>query len=87
MRALASWACERAGGSPQPRLCSCQQPQEVYCKDILDIEQFSAVQGIYLDSTDSGFYSEFVTGCVSIPWQNEVLSPRCRPQLLTAPET
>lgn len=87
MRALPSWARERAGGSPQPRLCPCRQPQEVYCKDILDIEQFSAVQGIHLDSTDSGFYSEFVTGCVSIPWQNEVLSPRCRPQLLTAPKT
>uniref|UniRef100_A0A452FKW6 G protein-coupled receptor kinase n=1 Tax=Capra hircus TaxID=9925 RepID=A0A452FKW6_CAPHI len=61
-------------------------PQAVYCKDILDIEQFSAVRGIQLDSTDSCFYSEFVTGCVSIPWQNEVLSPRCRPQLPTAPE-
>uniref|UniRef100_A0A452FKS4 G protein-coupled receptor kinase n=1 Tax=Capra hircus TaxID=9925 RepID=A0A452FKS4_CAPHI len=46
-------------------------PQAVYCKDILDIEQFSAVRGIQLDSTDSCFYSEFVTGCVSIPWQNE----------------
>nr|XP_020745516.1 G protein-coupled receptor kinase 4 isoform X2 [Odocoileus virginianus texanus] len=52
-------------------------PQEVYCKDILDIEQFSAVRGIHLDSTDSGFYSEFVTGCVSIPWQNEMIESEC----------
>ncbi|KAF4013206.1 hypothetical protein G4228_004505 [Cervus hanglu yarkandensis] len=52
-------------------------PQAVYCKDILDIEQFSAVRGIHLDSTDSGFYSEFVTGCVSIPWQNEMIESEC----------
>ncbi|XP_069450984.1 G protein-coupled receptor kinase 4 isoform X10 [Ovis canadensis] len=52
-------------------------PQAVYCKDILDIEQFSAVRGIQLDSTDSGFYSEFVTGCVSIPWQNEMIESEC----------
>ncbi|KAB0343386.1 hypothetical protein FD754_020312, partial [Muntiacus muntjak] len=52
-------------------------PQAVYCKDILDIEQFSEVRGIHLDSTDSGFYSEFVTGCVSIPWQNEMIESEC----------
>uniref|UniRef100_A0A8C2RS49 G protein-coupled receptor kinase n=1 Tax=Capra hircus TaxID=9925 RepID=A0A8C2RS49_CAPHI len=52
-------------------------PQAVYCKDILDIEQFSAVRGIQLDSTDSCFYSEFVTGCVSIPWQNEMIESEC----------
>ncbi|XP_070228910.1 G protein-coupled receptor kinase 4 isoform X9 [Bos mutus] len=52
-------------------------PQAVYCKDILDIEQFSTVRGIQLDSTDSCFYSEFVTGCVSIPWQNEMIESEC----------
>ena len=31
------------------------------------------MKGVYLDSTDAAFYREFVTGCVSIPWQNEVL--------------
>lgn len=48
------------------------QPHAVYCKDVLDIEQFSAVKGVCLDPADDTFYSQFVTGCVSIPWQNEV---------------
>ncbi|XP_011914583.1 PREDICTED: G protein-coupled receptor kinase 4 isoform X7 [Cercocebus atys] len=51
----------------------CPDPQAVYCKDVLDIEQFSAVKGIYLDTADEDFYAQFATGCVSIPWQNEVL--------------
>lgn len=49
------------------------QPHEIYCKDIPDIRQFSAVKDVTLDSSDETFYSQFVTGCVSIPWQNEVL--------------
>lgn len=49
-----------------------QQPRAVYCKDVLDIEQFSTVKGVNLDQTDDDFYSKFSTGCVSIPWQNEV---------------
>ncbi|XP_063475762.1 G protein-coupled receptor kinase 4 isoform X3 [Symphalangus syndactylus] len=51
----------------------CPDPHAVYCKDVLDIEQFSAVKGIYLDTADEDFYARFATGCVSIPWQNEVL--------------
>ncbi|ELK32968.1 G protein-coupled receptor kinase 4 [Myotis davidii] len=51
----------------------CPDPRAVYCKDIMDIEQFSMVRGIYLDAADTAFYSQFVTGSVSIPWQNEVL--------------
>uniref|UniRef100_A0AAY4AHJ1 G protein-coupled receptor kinase n=1 Tax=Denticeps clupeoides TaxID=299321 RepID=A0AAY4AHJ1_9TELE len=50
-------------------------PRAVYCKDVLDIEQFSTVKGVNLDPTDDDFYSKFVTGSVSIPWQNEVLQP------------
>ncbi|XP_054410920.1 G protein-coupled receptor kinase 4 isoform X9 [Pongo abelii] len=49
----------------------CPDPHAVYCKDVLDIEQFSAVKGIYLDTADEDFYAQFATGCVSIPWQNE----------------
>lgn len=48
------------------------QPRAVYCKDVLDIEQFSTVKGVNLDQTDNDFYSKFSTGSVSIPWQNEV---------------
>lgn len=47
----------------------------MYCKDVLDIEQFSTVKGVNLDPTDNDFYHKFVTGSVSIPWQNEVLHP------------
>lgn len=50
------------------------QPQAVYCKDVLDIEQFSTVKGVELDPKDESFYSKVSTGCVSIPWQNEVTS-------------
>ena len=32
-----------------------------------------------LDSTDYTFYGQFVTGCVCIPWQNEVLPVAARP--------
>ncbi|XP_077897007.1 G protein-coupled receptor kinase 5 isoform X3 [Ictidomys tridecemlineatus] len=46
-------------------------PRAVYCKDVLDIEQFSTVKGVNLDHTDDDFYSKFSTGSVSIPWQNE----------------
>ena len=44
----------------------------MYCKDVLDIEQFSTVKGVNLDASDDTFYSKFNTGSVSIPWQNEV---------------
>ncbi|XP_014644399.1 PREDICTED: G protein-coupled receptor kinase 4 [Ceratotherium simum simum] len=55
----------------------CPDPHAVYCKDVLDIEQFSTVRGVYLDTTDDTFYSQFVTGCVSIPWQNEMIESEC----------
>lgn len=60
------------GGAPcDPALCP-PQPRAVYCKDVLDIEQFSTVKGVNLDHTDDDFYSKFSTGSVPIPWQNEV---------------
>lgn len=48
------------------------QPQAIYCKDVLDIEQFSTVKGVELEPKDDSFYSKVSTGCVPIPWQNEV---------------
>lgn len=59
----------------QPPVFLSPQPRAVYCKDVLDIEQFSTVKGVNLDPTDDDFYHKFVTGSVSIPWQNEVLQP------------
>ncbi|XP_072593781.1 G protein-coupled receptor kinase 4 isoform X2 [Vulpes vulpes] len=55
----------------------CPDPQAIYCKDILDIEQFSTVKGVYLDTNDDTFYGQFATGCVSIPWQNEMIESGC----------
>uniref|UniRef100_A0A8B9H389 G protein-coupled receptor kinase n=1 Tax=Astyanax mexicanus TaxID=7994 RepID=A0A8B9H389_ASTMX len=52
-------------------------PRAVYCKDVLDIEQFSTVKGVNLDQTDNDFYSKFATGSVSIPWQNEMIETEC----------
>ncbi|XP_075799955.1 G protein-coupled receptor kinase 4 isoform X5 [Microtus pennsylvanicus] len=52
-------------------------PQAIYCKDILDIGQFSAVKGVNLDSSDETFYAQFATGCVTIPWQNEMIESGC----------
>uniref|UniRef100_A0A8C6T6M3 G protein-coupled receptor kinase n=1 Tax=Neogobius melanostomus TaxID=47308 RepID=A0A8C6T6M3_9GOBI len=48
------------------------QPQAIYCKDVLDIEQFSTVKGVEIEEKDEDFYSKVSTGCVSIPWQNEI---------------
>ena len=45
----------------------------MYCKDVLDIEQFSSVKGVRLDESDDEFYRKFASGSVSIPWQSEVL--------------
>ncbi|XP_029891065.1 G protein-coupled receptor kinase 5-like isoform X2 [Aquila chrysaetos chrysaetos] len=58
-------------------------PRAVYCKDVLDIEQFSTVKGVNLDQTDNDFYAKFATGSVSIPWQNE-RDPLPRPGLEAA---
>ncbi|XP_022107171.1 G protein-coupled receptor kinase 5-like isoform X2 [Acanthaster planci] len=48
-------------------------PKAVYAKDVLDIEQFSTVKGVNLDQNDDKFYSKFNSGCVTIPWQNEMV--------------
>lgn len=48
-------------------------PRAVYCKDVLDIEQFSTVKGVNLDQDDDKFYSKFNSGSVAIPWQNEMI--------------
>ncbi|KAM4747793.1 G protein-coupled receptor kinase 6 [Rhinophrynus dorsalis] len=52
-------------------------PQAIYCKDVLDIEQFSTVKGVELEQTDSDFYRKFATGSVCIPWQNEMIETDC----------
>ena len=61
------------------------QPRAVYCKDVLDIEQFSTVKGVQIDETDEEFYKKFATGSVAIPWQKEVCISglfKCPPKFL-----
>lgn len=48
---------------------------------MLDIEQFSTVKGVNIDASDDTFYSKFSTGCVSIPWQNEIIETDCFEEL------
>ncbi|XP_053573046.1 G protein-coupled receptor kinase 6 isoform X3 [Bombina bombina] len=52
-------------------------PQAIYCKDVLDIEQFSTVKGVELEQSDSDFYRKFATGSVCIPWQYEMIETDC----------
>ncbi len=44
-----------------------------FCKDVLDIEQFSTVRGVNIEKDDHDFYQKFSIGAVSIPWQQEIL--------------
>eukprot|EP00093_Oithona_nana_P002543 02543.XXX_34655_29217_1 [CDS] Oithona nana genome sequencing. len=59
-----NWRRMKAGKERPPFI---PDPHAVYAKDVLDIEQFSTVKGVSLDSTDSSFYNRFNTGAVSIP--------------------
>uniref|UniRef100_A0A8C9WY76 G protein-coupled receptor kinase n=1 Tax=Sander lucioperca TaxID=283035 RepID=A0A8C9WY76_SANLU len=56
-------------------------PQAIYCKDVLDIEQFSTVKGVELEPKDESFYSKVSTGSVSIPWQDEMIETECFTEL------
>lgn len=49
----------------------------MYAKDVLDIEQFSTVKGVNLDESDDSFYKKFNAGCISIPWQSEMIETEC----------
>lgn len=39
------------------------------------------MKGVNIDENDSSFYSKFNTGCVSIPWQTEMIETDCFRQL------
>ncbi|KAG8439333.1 hypothetical protein GDO86_005526 [Hymenochirus boettgeri] len=60
-------------------------PQAIYCKDVLDIEQFSTVKGVELEQADSDFYHKFATGNICIPWQNEMIDTDCFWELSALP--
>ena len=54
-----NWRRMKAGKEKPPFV---PDPHAVYAKDVLDIEQFSTVKGVSLDSSDSSFYNRFNTG-------------------------
>uniref|UniRef100_G1RQQ7 G protein-coupled receptor kinase n=1 Tax=Nomascus leucogenys TaxID=61853 RepID=G1RQQ7_NOMLE len=73
------WCQAALGQDPTAFACAC--PQAIYCKDVLDIEQFSTVKGVELEPTDQDFYQKFATGSVPIPWQNEMVETECFQEL------
>ncbi|XP_051971671.1 G protein-coupled receptor kinase 5-like isoform X2 [Xyrauchen texanus] len=62
-------------GMMKPRFVP--DPRAVYCADVLDIDQFSAVKGVILDEADDDFHVRFNTGSVAVPWQNEMIETEC----------
>ncbi|XP_061589336.1 G protein-coupled receptor kinase 5 [Cololabis saira] len=56
-------------------------PRLVYCSDVQDIEEFSAVKGVVLNQTDNDFYTKFNTGRVPLSWQNELIETGCFAEL------
>ncbi|XP_065649441.1 G protein-coupled receptor kinase 5 isoform X2 [Hydra vulgaris] len=73
-----NWQLLEAGKSKPPFP---PDPRAVYCRDVLDIEQFSTVKGVVLDETDALFYKKFATGSVAIPWQKEMIETECFQEL------
>ncbi|CAG5857681.1 unnamed protein product [Menidia menidia] len=45
----------------------------VYAKDMDNIGAFSTVKGVQLEDMDKGFFDEFASGNISIPWQEEMI--------------
>ena len=54
-----NWRRMKAGKEKTPFI---PDPHAVYAKDVLDIEQFSTVKGVSIDSQDTSFYNRFNTG-------------------------
>ena len=65
-----NWRRMKAGKEDPPFV---PDPHAVYAKDVLDIEQFSSVKGVTLETADELFYNKFNTGAVSIAWQKEMI--------------
>ena len=65
-----NWRRMKAGKEDPPFV---PDPHAVYAKDVLDIEQFSSVRGVAIETSDELFYNKFNTGAVSIAWQKEMI--------------
>ncbi|XP_065921052.1 G protein-coupled receptor kinase 5-like [Dysidea avara] len=67
------WSQLEAGHIPAPYV---PNPNAVYCKDMLEIEQFSSVKGVDIDGTDMQFHARFSSGSNSVPWQKEMIESK-----------
>ncbi|XP_053720809.1 rhodopsin kinase GRK1 isoform X2 [Synchiropus splendidus] len=65
-----NWRKLDAGILPPPFV---PDAKTVYAKDIDDVGAFSTVKGVQLELKDNDFFSEFASGNMSIPWQEEMI--------------
>ncbi|XP_014831096.1 PREDICTED: rhodopsin kinase-like [Poecilia mexicana] len=65
-----NWGRLEAGMLPPPFV---PDPKMVYAKDIDEVGVFSTIKGVALDDKDAEFYSDFASGNIPIPWQEEMI--------------
>ncbi|KAM7397857.1 hypothetical protein PAMA_005947 [Pampus argenteus] len=65
-----NWGRLEAGMLPPPFV---PDPKAVYAKDIDDVGAFSTIKGMVMDNKDTEFFSDFASGNVPIPWQEEMI--------------
>ncbi|XP_074521983.1 rhodopsin kinase GRK1 [Halichoeres trimaculatus] len=65
-----NWRKLDAGILPPPFV---PDSKTVYAKDIDDVGAFSTVKDVQLEYRDREFFSEFASGNISIPWQEEMI--------------
>ncbi|XP_061818251.1 rhodopsin kinase GRK1b [Nerophis lumbriciformis] len=65
-----NWGRLEAGMLPPPFV---PDPKAVYAKDIDDVGAFSTIKGVVMDNKDTEFFTDFASGNVPIPWQEEMI--------------
>uniref|UniRef100_A0A3B3ZFR6 G protein-coupled receptor kinase n=1 Tax=Periophthalmus magnuspinnatus TaxID=409849 RepID=A0A3B3ZFR6_9GOBI len=65
-----NWGRLEAGMLPPPFV---PDPRMVYAKNIDDVGAFSSIKGIVMDNKDDDFFTEFASGNIPIPWQEEMI--------------
>ncbi|KAK7925546.1 hypothetical protein WMY93_007856 [Mugilogobius chulae] len=65
-----NWGRLEAGMLPPPFV---PDSRTVYAKNIDDVGAFSSIRGIVMDNKDNEFFTEFASGNIPIPWQEEMI--------------
>ncbi|KAI1885180.1 hypothetical protein AGOR_G00217530 [Albula goreensis] len=65
-----NWRKLDAGILPPPFV---PDSKTVYAKSLDDVGAFSTVKGVTLEDEDKGFFDEFASGTMAIPWQEEII--------------